>query len=105
VANIARLHTMLAFVESNPDLWDQGSWLRCFAAIAAELAGYNVLPSLWVRLEYRSLPVWDAATEVLDLTGDQARRLFAPGNTLPDLFRLVGEFTVSRPGGHLRSVG
>ena len=67
--------------------------------------GTNVLPSLWVRLGWRSLRVWDAAAEVLDLTGDQARRLFAPGNTLPDLFRLVNEFTAPRPGGGLRLVG
>lgn len=104
MANVRGLHAVLACVEANPGLWDQGSWMDCFAAIAVELAGYSVLPSLWVRMGWRSQRVWDAAAEVLDLTGDQARRLFAPGNTLPDLFRLVNEFTAPRPGG-LRLVG
>lgn len=105
MANTSRLHAALAYVESNPHRWDQGSWLSCFAAIAVELAGFRILPSLWVRLDHRSVRVWDAAAEVLDLTGEQARRLFAPDNTKADLFRLVNEYTTTRPARHLRRVG
>jgi hypothetical protein len=104
VANADRLHITLSFIKANPDLWDQGSPLHSFAAIAVELAGYNVLPSAWVWLPGRLVWLTDAAAEVLELTGPQSRRLFAPNNTLADLQQLVAEFT-RRPGGtHLRLV-
>jgi hypothetical protein len=97
------LRATLACIEANPGLWEQGSWLDCFAAYAVELAGYDVLPSLWVRLPHRSVQVWDAAVEVLDLTGDQARALFASDNSLADLRTLVAEITRPRcPARHAR---
>lgn len=91
MADVHGLRATLAFIQANPQLWRQDSWLHCFAAIAVELAGYDVLPSLWVRLDDRSVQVWDAAAEVLNLTGPQARALFAPGNALAELTALVGE--------------
>ncbi|GAA2019039.1 hypothetical protein GCM10009839_14230 [Catenulispora yoronensis] len=97
MANVHRLRSTLGFVEANPGLWDQGSWLDCFAAIAVENAGYVVLPSLWVRVGYRSVKVWDVAAEVLDLTGAQARRLFAPGTSMAELRKLIAEFAAARP--------
>ena len=108
MADVRGLYATLAFIKANPQLWRQDSWLRCFAAIAVELAGYDVLPSLWVRLDDRSVKVWDAAAEVLNLTGPQAQALFAPGNTLANLTTLVAE--IARPPGtprharHLRLV-
>lgn len=78
MADVKGLRATLSFIQANPQLWRQDSWLHCFAAIAVELAGYDVLPSLWVRLGNRSVHVWDAAADVLDLTGDEARLLFAP---------------------------
>lgn len=95
MADIQGLRATLAFITANPQLWRQDSWLHCFAAIAVELAGYDVLPSLWVRLDNKSVQVWDAAAEVLDLTGPQTRTLFAPSNTLAELTALVGE--IARP--------
>ena len=80
MANVTGLHRTLAFIEMNPAFWDQSSWLHCFAAIAVELAGHLALSSLWVRLPGRSVQVWDAAAEVLDLARDQARALFDPGH-------------------------
>lgn len=115
MANARGMRETVAFIEMNPDLWDQSSWLHCFAAIAVETAGYTVLPSLWVRLPNRSLKVWNAAAEVLNLTGDQARALFAPDATLPDLRALIAEITRpsrvprharrDRHAGHLGLVG
>ena len=93
MADVKGLRATLSFIQANPQLWRQDSWLHCFAAIAVELAGYDVLPSLWVRLDNRSVPVWEAAAEVLDLTGPQARALFAPSNTLNGLSALVAEIT------------
>jgi hypothetical protein len=108
VADVHGLRATLAFIQANPQLWKQDSWLHCFASIAVELAGYDVLPSLWVRLDDRSAQVWDAAAEVLNLTGPQARHLFAPSNTLADLTALVGEITqprrTPRHARHLRLV-
>ncbi|WP_194923180.1 hypothetical protein [Catenulispora pinisilvae] len=112
MADIHGLRATLAFIRANPQLWDQGSWLHCFAAIAVELAGYDVLPSLWVRLDDRSMQVWDAAAKVLNLTGNEARLLFAPGNTLAELTALIGEigeivrpYKSPRHARHLRPVG
>lgn len=108
MADVYGLRATLAFIRASPQRWDQGSWLHCFAAVAVQLAGYDVLPSLWVRLDDRSVQVWDAAAEVLSLTGPQAQALFAPGNTLFDLAALVSEIAQppKRPGQarHLRLV-
>lgn len=114
MADVHGLRATLAFITANPQRWRQGSSRSCFAAIAVQLAGYDVLPSLWVRLDDRSVQVWDAAAEVLNLTGNEARLLFAPGNSLEELAVLVGE--IVRPSrmprharddrrrGHLRLV-
>lgn len=101
MADVKGLRATLSFIQANPQLWRQDSWLHCFAAIAVELAGYDVLPSLWVRLGNRSVHVWDAAADVLDLTGDEARLLFAPNNTLDDLRSLIGEIAQPRRARHL----
>ena len=102
MADVHGLRATLAFIRANPQLWDQSSWLHCFAAIAVELAGYDVLPSLWVRLDDRWLKVWDAAVEVLDLTGPQAQALFAPGNTLAELASMVAEIVRPYRARHAR---
>lgn len=97
MADVRRLNETLAFIEMNPALWDQTSWLHDFAAIAVELAGYPVLASLWVLLPSGLARVWDAAAELLDLSVQQARRLFAHSNSLAELRLLVAEFGASRP--------
>ncbi|MBS2550494.1 hypothetical protein KGQ19_26845 [Catenulispora sp. NL8] len=96
MADVHGLRATLAYIQDNPQRWRQDSWQRCFAAIAVELAGYDVLPSRWVRLDSRSVQVWDAAVEVLDLTGDQGWLLFNPGNTLAELRMLIAEITRPR---------
>ena len=99
MANVIRLRATLEYIEADPDLWDQGSWEDCFAAWAVYLAGIWVSPSLWARVGDRSVRVWDAAAEVLDLTGNQARALFAPDVTLDGLRALVDAIdgSVHRP--------
>lgn len=124
--NFALLDATLAYIEKNPDEWDQSNWRcdtgMCFAGWAAALAGGQYLldveqveifnrsmpwelppdwprhrgqfasPELLVEDEERGWitePARERAIEVLRISHTQANALFAAGNNLQTLRRMV----------------
>jgi len=114
VINVQLLKQILAHIEANPGEWDQ-TWYRCdtgmcFAGWAAQLAGgkwytdsrddksgsYLIAEDgddlHTINQFVANVPVVFAsvrAMRVLGLTASQAEELFAGGNRLPDLRRIV----------------
>lgn len=119
--NTELLNRTLNYIEAHLDEWDQEYWARrtscgtsyCFAGTAVVLSG---LPLAWhdageddygVDADELAHNVIDegevgdsiatTARNLLELTADQADRLFYPGNNLAKLHSLVAEFTAAEP--------
>lgn len=119
--NTELLKRTLNHIEAHPEEWDQEYWARrtlcgtsyCFAGTAVVLSG---LPLAWrdvdaddygVDADELAHNVIDegevgdsiatAARDLLELTADQADRLFYPGNSIEKLRDLVAELTAAEP--------
>lgn len=107
VPNIPALEATYARIVERPDEWNQGDWLcntgMCFAGHAAMLEGATLPPVLSMSWtvdpetgEYRrwepsngAVHVSDFARQRLGLTELQASELFAGGNDLSRIRRII----------------
>ncbi len=115
--NTDLLNRTLNYIEAHPSEWNQDQWaarsscgtVYCFAGTAAVLSGQ---PLAWRDSYQDDFPeiatnvidegevgdsIFTAARELLELSADQADRLFDPQNKLADLRRLVAQFTAGEP--------
>lgn len=101
------LRDTLEHVTAHRDELDQSEWAwktacgttMCLGGHAVVRAGHQIQWNVWsfaAGCVTSGRSISEVAREVLDLTEDQADRLFAAGNSLVDLWRLASEFTDGR---------
>lgn len=102
MSNATALRTVLEHVREHQGDWDQGNWSNCFAGQTLRvLAGATEFTHVCRccgglavgddRLYSSSIGV--RAAQLLDLTPEQAVRLFHADNSLATLATLIEEFT------------
>jgi hypothetical protein len=105
MTDMRRLDAALDQIHDHPQLWNQSFWLAATdCGTAGCLAGWVVMLeypngeadfldddncAVWVA-DGVPIDVYDEAVRLLDITTDQANRLFEPGNTWTDLVRYRG---------------
>jgi len=119
------MRDVLAHIERNPETWNQGSWAvrtdcgtsYCYAGHAVAMVGGRInieestaevatLPEdVRDRFTREHVAISAAARAVLGLEPTTAERLFAGGNTLSDLQRLVGEICKGAETAHDAETG
>jgi len=105
--NVKLLNRILDIIETDPDHWDQETWVTetpcgtayCFAGWAVHLNGYKFHPGWDLSLntsdevykdnEKESIYIQDVAQEILGLTLLEATTLFSSWRTLDDIRAVV----------------
>lgn len=115
--NTKLLKRTLNYIEAHPDEWDQKHWASwtqcgtayCFAGWTVALAHPGASPDFsegaspdgettgYVVVDGESVDIEEFATELLDLSGEQADALFCATNSLDELRRQVAELTAAEP--------
>ncbi len=113
MTNVDLLERTLGHIETNPDTWDQATWVRpadcgtalCFAGHAIAIAhpdaqflsftGIVVLHPGTPLEEDVDIP--DTAAELLGLDWRESEVLFDPNNNLDRLRSLVADLVAGRP--------
>lgn len=103
MANVEGLRGTLQFIRDNPTEWDQQRWHMCFAGAALRVVKGATLTTLDccnicrdLHIDGRLVQSWDIsdrAQEALELTNDEAFRLFRGNNDLETLAVLVAVIT------------
>lgn len=74
--NVARLQGTLAWIEANPDSWNQAEWTcgtaACYAGLTVTLAGYHMDDEAYVLMS--DLPA-ELRTELLYASSDKVGRV------------------------------
>jgi hypothetical protein len=102
MANMSELEATLGYIEAHPEEWDQKNW---FCETAACFAGITVIRHGWQPVNWYHLPSGKVtseihrdgeegyasvvASQILDLTHNQACALFVCDNTLDDLKQAI----------------
>lgn len=103
MANAERLQQTLEFIKNHPEKWNQNRWVACFAGWTLRLDNPSITVDACVlgtrccevlyedERQLANYEIEERATELLDLSLDEAEALFQAGNTFEDLERIAGE--------------